>query len=73
MIQTRQTPTWKLTPECWAVQFYGRQYCETCEFKDTDECGGQRIRKTGKNEKGYLVPLGAQYAPQTAEGENADS
>jgi hypothetical protein len=31
--------------------------CKTCEVKDTDECGGIEIRKTGKNEKGFLTPL----------------
>jgi len=46
-----------LTSECWMVQMFGTLRCETCEFKDTPECGGKNIRKTGKNEKGLEVPL----------------
>ena len=47
-----------LTAECWDVQFDGLKACETCEFKNTSECGGQRIRETGKNNKGLNVPIG---------------
>jgi hypothetical protein len=47
-----------LTSECWSVQVWGLQYCEKCEFKDTDECGGKRIREFAQNENGRLVPLG---------------
>ena len=46
-----------LTSECWSVQFSGLEYCDTCEFKDTKNCGGQKIRKTGKNDKGIKVPI----------------
>jgi hypothetical protein len=46
-----------LTPECWSVQFWGLSHCDTCELKGTKECGGQRIRKTGKNELGFSVPI----------------
>jgi len=45
----------KLTAECWMVQAFGTTACESCEFKDADECGGQEIRKTGRNEKGYVI------------------
>ena len=47
----------ELTSECWLVQFQGFKACETCEVKDTEECGGSNIRKTKKNEKGFNVPL----------------
>jgi hypothetical protein len=47
-----------LSPECWIVQFRGLAACETCPEKDTEECGGKKIRETGKNEHGHLVPLG---------------
>lgn len=46
-----------LSSECWLVQFWGLEQCETCEAKDTPDCGGQEIRRTGKNEKGYSIPL----------------
>ena len=46
-----------LSAECWLVQIQGLEYCKTCESKDTDECGGQEIRKTGKNEVGENVPI----------------
>jgi len=46
-----------MTGECWLVQFWGDDACKTCEARDTSECGGQQIRKTGKNEKGHTVPL----------------
>lgn len=47
----------KLTSECCDVQIWGLKECNTCEAKNTDDCGGQKIRKTGKNEKGWKVPL----------------
>ena len=34
-----------LTPECWNIQFWGITACQECEFLDTEECGGKRIRK----------------------------
>lgn len=45
----------ELTGECFLVQIYGTSYCEQCPVKDTPDCGGQEIRKTGKNEKGLEV------------------
>ena len=47
-----------LTPECWSVQFWGLEYCESCEFKNSQECGGKDIRQKGKNTKGINVPIG---------------
>jgi len=47
-----------LTSECWLVQFRGLSYCETCDLKDTDDCGGQKIRETGENRSGFKVPIG---------------
>jgi hypothetical protein len=35
----------KLTNDCWLIQFDGLLACETCEVKDTPECGSQAIRK----------------------------
>jgi hypothetical protein len=45
----------KLSEECWIVQFSGLSSCKTCEYKNTKECGGKVIRKTGKNNKGIVV------------------
>lgn len=47
-----------LTSECWMVQFRGLEACRDCEFRDTEDCGGQEIRKTLKNNKGKDIPLG---------------
>lgn len=46
-----------LTSECWLIQFSGLKACETCEYLNTRECGGKRIRKTLLNSKGKKVPL----------------
>jgi hypothetical protein len=46
-----------MTAECWLVQIWGLKHCDTCEFKGKRDCGGKRIRKTGKNEKGLNVPI----------------
>lgn len=36
----------KLTSDCWLIQFDGLSACETCEAKDTPDCGGGEILKT---------------------------
>ena len=36
----------KLTSECWLIQFQGLCACEKCEFKNTEDCGGKKIRET---------------------------
>ena len=46
-----------LSAECWNVQIWGLEHCATCEYKNTDECGGKNIRKTGKNEINKNVPI----------------
>ena len=51
----------KLTSECWSVQLFGLDYCETCPLRDTPECGGRNIRRTGRNSKGVRVPIGELY------------
>jgi len=35
----------KLTSECWLIQFDGLSACEGCEYLNTNDCGGQAIRK----------------------------
>jgi len=41
-----------ITSDCWMVQVWGIEYCSgngdpksSCEYLDTEECGGKRIRK----------------------------
>ena len=34
-----------LTADCWMIQFKGLEACKECEFKDTPDCGGQKIRQ----------------------------
>lgn len=31
-----------LDPTCWSVQFWGVDYCKTCEFLGTKDCGGNK-------------------------------
>jgi hypothetical protein len=54
---TRSINQKDLSGECWNIQVWGPDKCETCEFKGTPECGGQNIRRTDHNEKGILVPI----------------
>ena len=39
-----------LTSDCWIIQIWGIEYCKDCEVLNTDECGGQKIRKRILNE-----------------------
>lgn len=45
----------KLTGECLLVQMWGTNQCKDCPAFGTEDCSGQEILKTGKNEKGYPV------------------
>jgi hypothetical protein len=56
-MEIKQIKQSNLTSECWSVQMWGLKECDTCEFKNTKECGGKKIRKTGKNSKGISVPV----------------
>jgi hypothetical protein len=47
-----------LSSECFVAQLWGTGECVTYEYRDTDECGGKKVRATGKNSKGIAVPLG---------------
>ena len=44
-----------LTAECWLIQMHGTKACDHCDVRDTPDCGGQEIRKTGENEKGIEI------------------
>lgn len=48
----------ELTAECWMIQIQGVDACKGCEAYQTEDCGGQEILKTGKNEKGILIEKG---------------
>jgi hypothetical protein len=47
-----------MTSECWLVQVWGVSECPKCPEYGKEDCGGKKIIETGKNELGYLVPLG---------------
>lgn len=49
-----------LSAECWPVQIWGLEECESCLYRDTEGCGGAKVRATGMNEKGFKVPLESQ-------------
>ena len=57
-MQTKTVKQNELTSECWSVQVWGLEYCDTCEYLNTAECGGKRIRKVGKNAQGHDIPIG---------------
>ncbi len=46
-----------LSEECFMIQAFGKHYCKNCPYLETDECGGKDILETGKNNKGYKVPI----------------
>lgn len=58
VVERREIKQSELTSECWTIQFQGLSACTSCEVKDTDECGGKRIRETLMNSKRKSVPLG---------------
>jgi hypothetical protein len=41
----------KLTSDCWAIQFNGLSACNTCEFKNTADCGGGNTLKQLKKKE----------------------
>jgi len=44
--QTKTINQSQLTSDCWNIQFWGIKACKKCEFLNTSECGGKRIRKS---------------------------
>jgi len=59
-MKARIIPQNQMTSECWSVQMEGLDACGKCPFRDTEDCGGENIRKTGKNSRGVFVPLGTE-------------
>ena len=57
-MEAREINQAELTSECWSVQFRGTEHCLDCEYYKKKDCGGKNIIKTGKNIKGFAVPLG---------------
>ena len=44
-----------LSAECFSIQIFGVTQCLTCEYLGKRDCGGKKIRKTLKNEKGIII------------------
>lgn len=63
----------QVTTECWSVQQHGLGYCERCVAKDAKHCGGRRIRETGRNQLGFLVPLGRPIGGDQKKGEGDET
>ena len=55
--ESREINQSELSEECWEIQFRGLEACENCRYKGKRSCGGKDIIKTGKNNKGFSVPL----------------
>jgi hypothetical protein len=51
MIKTKIVQQSQLTADCWSIQVWGIEACETCEFRDTRKCGGKSIIKKIKARK----------------------
>ena len=47
----------RLTKECHDIQLWGKKVCKDCLLKNNRRCGGKQIKKTGKNSKGFVVPV----------------
>lgn len=47
-----------LSDECQEVQLEGIGICERCKCKGKECCSGKEIIRTGRNSKGFKVPLG---------------
>lgn len=47
----------RLTKECNDIQLWGKKVCKDCLLKNHKNCGGKQIKKTGKNSKGFVVPI----------------
>lgn len=40
-----------LTSDCWLIQLQGLKVCESCEVRNTEECGGGESLKKLQHEK----------------------
>jgi len=56
-METKKIDTDMLSDECWTIQMWGKESCFVCEFYGTKECSGKKIIKTGKNKKGFEMPI----------------
>ena len=65
---SRIVPQAHFSMECWGIQLEGLSRCDHCEYRGTHECGGKKIRKTGKNNLGFEVPLGEPHPHDNEEG-----
>jgi len=56
-MKTRTINQSNLSSECWMIQIWGLDYCKTCQYNNTKECGGKNIQKTGLNSLQRKVPI----------------
>ena len=45
LYDTKMIEQSSLNSDCWLIQFDGIIACETCEFKNTKDCGGGNTLK----------------------------
>lgn len=62
VIETRKVKQSELDCSCWSVQIRGKIECETCEYRDTKDCGGTHgnallIRQGKKEAVGKVVKM----------------
>ncbi len=57
-MKARKADINQYTIECMSVQMFGLDHCKNCDLANTSHCGGKWIRETGKNRKGFAVPIG---------------
>ena len=43
ILKTKTMEQSDLTSDCWSIQMWGLEACQTCEFLNTSGCGGQNI------------------------------
>lgn len=58
LINKKEIEQSSLTSDCWLIQFNGIKECETCVYKNTEECGGgQTLVKMLNNKINTLIKL----------------
>jgi len=49
--ESKEVDQRSLTSDCWLIQFSGLKACESCELKNTDDCGGGDTLKGLRSKK----------------------
>ena len=47
--ESKQVDQNSMTSDCWLIQFNGLSACDTCELRNTSDCGGGKTLKTLKD------------------------